>query len=249
MRIDALHARHVLIEDQFRPGHDLALPRPRSTRSSPWGGADPPLEGLVLHVPDSAYLVPGVVDTHVHINEPGRTDWEGFLSATEAAALGGATTLVDMPLNSIPPTTTVEALRVKQGCRPRRADGRRRVLGWCDPGESRRSGTAVGRRGLRLQVLLVAIGGWMSSHPSTRTSSPPPLTEVARFAAVDDRARRGRRRAGGGARDPESGVPRLRLVPTGRLGGGGDPAGAGRGPADGGRGCTSCTCPAPRPWT
>ncbi|MGC0418736.1 allantoinase AllB [Embleya sp. AB8] len=59
-------------------------------------------------------LLPGLVDTHVHINEPGRTAWEGFTSATRAAAAGGVTTLIDMPLNSIPATVTVDALRVKQ---------------------------------------------------------------------------------------------------------------------------------------
>ena len=59
-------------------------------------------------------LLPGVVDTHVHLNEPGRTEWEGFRTATQAAAAGGSTTLVDMPLNSIPPTTTAEALRRKR---------------------------------------------------------------------------------------------------------------------------------------
>lgn len=59
-------------------------------------------------------LMPGVVDTHVHVNEPGRTDWEGFRSATRAAASGGVTALVDMPLNSIPPTTTAAALRAKK---------------------------------------------------------------------------------------------------------------------------------------
>jgi allantoinase len=59
-------------------------------------------------------LLPGLVDTHVHVNEPGRTEWEGFASATRAAAAGGVTTIVDMPLNSIPPTTTVAALAVKQ---------------------------------------------------------------------------------------------------------------------------------------
>jgi allantoinase len=57
---------------------------------------------------------PGIVDTHVHINEPGRTEWEGFETATRAAAAGGITTIVDMPLNSIPATTTVEGLRVKR---------------------------------------------------------------------------------------------------------------------------------------
>ena len=59
-------------------------------------------------------LLPGLVDTHVHVNEPGRTDWEGFVTATAAAAAGGVTTLIDMPLNSIPPTVTVDALRAKQ---------------------------------------------------------------------------------------------------------------------------------------
>jgi allantoinase len=65
-------------------------------------------------VPDSCVLMPGLVDSHVHVNEPGRTDWEGFASATAAAAAGGITTIVDMPLNSIPPTTTVDGLRAKQ---------------------------------------------------------------------------------------------------------------------------------------
>jgi allantoinase len=59
-------------------------------------------------------LMPGVVDTHVHLNEPGRTEWEGFATATQAAAAGGVTTLVDMPLNSIPPTTTRRALAKKR---------------------------------------------------------------------------------------------------------------------------------------
>src|SRR5215468_6765212 len=59
-------------------------------------------------------VLPGVVDTHVHLNEPGRTEWEGFATATRAAALGGVTTLVDMPLNSIPPTTTREAFAAKR---------------------------------------------------------------------------------------------------------------------------------------
>lgn len=59
-------------------------------------------------------LMPGVVDTHVHVNEPGRTEWEGFETATRAAAAGGVTTIVDMPLNSVPATTTVEALEAKR---------------------------------------------------------------------------------------------------------------------------------------
>src|SRR5947208_614244 len=73
----------------------------------------PPDAARQLDVGDAA-LLPGVVDTHVHVNEPGRTEWEGFESATRAAAAGGVTTIVDMPLNSVPPTVNVAALRAKQ---------------------------------------------------------------------------------------------------------------------------------------
>ena len=68
----------------------------------------------VVELGDDEVLLPGVVDSHVHVNEPGRTEWEGFASATRAAVAGGVTTLVDMPLNSIPPTTDVAALDVKR---------------------------------------------------------------------------------------------------------------------------------------
>ncbi len=63
---------------------------------------------------DDVVLLPGLVDTHVHVNEPGRTEWEGFATATRAAAAGGVTTLVDMPLNSLPPTLDPDALAVKR---------------------------------------------------------------------------------------------------------------------------------------
>ncbi|GAB7347557.1 hypothetical protein MBLNU459_g4447t1 [Dothideomycetes sp. NU459] len=59
------------------------------------------------------WLIPGLVDAHVHLNEPGRTEWEGFYTGTRAAAFGGVTTVVDMPLNAIPPTTTVAGLKEK----------------------------------------------------------------------------------------------------------------------------------------
>ncbi|TQN31077.1 allantoinase [Haloactinospora alba] len=67
-----------------------------------------------VELADDEALLPGLVDSHVHVNEPGRTGWEGFATATRAAAAGGFTTIVDMPLNSIPPTTTVEALETKR---------------------------------------------------------------------------------------------------------------------------------------
>ncbi|MFD6100955.1 allantoinase AllB [Nocardiopsis flavescens] len=78
-------------------------------------GADAPLAGeRELRAAADEVLLPGLVDSHVHVNEPGRTEWEGFASATRAAALGGVTTLVDMPLNSVPPTTTVAGLDAKR---------------------------------------------------------------------------------------------------------------------------------------
>ncbi|HEY0101676.1 MAG TPA: allantoinase AllB [Pyrinomonadaceae bacterium] len=68
----------------------------------------------LVEVEAEAVVLPGLVDTHVHINEPGRTEWEGFRTATRAAAAGGVTTLVEMPLNSIPATTTRESLETKR---------------------------------------------------------------------------------------------------------------------------------------
>ncbi|EON31209.1 allantoinase [Gordonia terrae C-6] len=73
------------------------------------------LEGTeIVELADDQVMIPGLVDTHVHVNEPGRTEWEGFDSATRAAAAGGVTTLIDMPLNSIPPTVNVDALAEKR---------------------------------------------------------------------------------------------------------------------------------------
>jgi len=73
-----------------------------------------PTARQTVDVPDDCVLLPGIVDSHVHVNEPGRTEWEGFATATAAAAAGGVTTIVDMPLNSIPPTIDPAALAAKQ---------------------------------------------------------------------------------------------------------------------------------------
>lgn len=107
---DAVVARNVLVEGAFRPA-TVSIDGGRITAVEPYDADGP---GAVLRLPDSAHVVPGVVDTHVHVNEPGRTEWEGFATATRAAALGGVTTLVDMPLNSIPATTSLEALAAKR---------------------------------------------------------------------------------------------------------------------------------------
>ncbi|MDP6957409.1 MAG: allantoinase AllB [Planctomycetota bacterium] len=73
---------------------------------------DSPGEGTLLDVGNDV-LLPGLVDSHVHVNQPGRTEWEGFETATRAAAAGGVTTLIDMPLNSIPVTVSPESLQAK----------------------------------------------------------------------------------------------------------------------------------------
>jgi allantoinase len=80
----------------------------------PYDSELPGHSGHVVEVGPDEVLLPGLVDSHVHVNEPGRTEWEGFATATRAAAAGGVTTIIDMPLNSIPPTVDVEALDVKR---------------------------------------------------------------------------------------------------------------------------------------
>ena len=77
------------------------------------GEAEARLAGIPVRDVGDSVVMPGLVDTHVHINEPGRTEWEGFETATRAAAAGGVTTLVDMPLNSVPPTTSRKAFHEK----------------------------------------------------------------------------------------------------------------------------------------
>ena len=91
-------------------GRDAVVPGDESTAH----GHPIAPDAAVVDLPDDQVLIPGLVDTHVHVNEPGRTEWEGFASITRAAAAGGVTTLLDMPLNSIPSTVTVDALDLKQ---------------------------------------------------------------------------------------------------------------------------------------
>jgi allantoinase len=104
-----VRARRVVLPDGERPAA-IHTADGRITAITPFG--DAPKHAVTLN--DDEVLLPGIVDTHVHVNDPGRTEWEGFASATRAAAAGGVTAVVDMPLNSIPPTTTVEALHVKR---------------------------------------------------------------------------------------------------------------------------------------
>jgi len=102
-------SRRAVLPEGERPA-DVVVRDGRVSAVLPHGAA---VEGEVVDLAELV-LLPGLVDTHVHVNEPGRTDWEGFASATRAAAAGGVTTIVDMPLNSIPPTTTAHGLAAKR---------------------------------------------------------------------------------------------------------------------------------------
>lgn len=104
-------SRRAVLPEGERPA-DVVVRDGRISGVLPHGAAAEG-DGEVVDLAGLA-LLPGLVDTHVHVNEPGRTDWEGFASATRAAAAGGVTTIVDMPLNSIPPTTTAFGLEAKR---------------------------------------------------------------------------------------------------------------------------------------
>lgn len=105
----AFRGSRVLFRGEIRP----ALVVTENGRIVSVENADAPFTGPVTDA-GTAVILPGFVDTHAHINEPGRTDWEGFKTATRACAAGGITTVVDMPLNSIPATTSLASLHVKR---------------------------------------------------------------------------------------------------------------------------------------
>ncbi len=118
MASSLIRSERVVLPDGMRPAtiridngriSEITPGTSRTLRTS--GTLDP---GGTLIDAGNAVVMPGLVDTHVHINDPGRADWEGFETATLAAAAGGVTTLVDMPLNCIPATTTVAALDAKR---------------------------------------------------------------------------------------------------------------------------------------
>lgn len=109
-----VRARRAVVGDAVRPVA-LGVRDGTVTAITDFDGAGLlPAAVETIDLADDEVLLPGLVDSHVHVNEPGRTAWEGFASATRAAAAGGVTTLVDMPLNSVPPTTTVAALDLKR---------------------------------------------------------------------------------------------------------------------------------------
>ncbi|MGH3239598.1 MAG: allantoinase AllB [Spirillospora sp.] len=106
-----IRSRRTVLPDGERPAA-VSVRAGRITAISPYTAADLPARATVDL--DGVALLPGLVDTHVHVNEPGRTEWEGFATATRATASGGVTTLVDMPLNALPPTVDPAALAAKR---------------------------------------------------------------------------------------------------------------------------------------
>jgi allantoinase len=114
--LQALRSTRVCAPGGLRPG-TLLFEDEKILDLLGWNEAP---AGAALRDVGDLVLLPGLVDTHVHINEPGRTEWEGFETATKAAASGGVTTLVDMPLNCVPETISAEALQAKR----RAAEGR-----------------------------------------------------------------------------------------------------------------------------
>lgn len=106
-----------------------------------------------------------IISAHVHLNEPGRTDWEGFWTGTRAAASGGVTTVVDMPLNSIPPTTTVEYLQAK----------RKAALGQCHTDVAFWGGVIPGNQACTPHHYCCHTKWWNLIHP-TYTGRPPTIT-------------------------------------------------------------------------
>jgi allantoinase len=110
MAMLAFISRRVVLEEGVRPA--CVVVDAGSGRIVEIGELPPP--GVEVHDFGDDALLPGLVDTHVHLNEPGRTSWEGFETGTRAAAAGGVTTIVDMPLNCLPETTSVAALEAKR---------------------------------------------------------------------------------------------------------------------------------------
>ncbi len=160
---------------------------------------------------------PGTVDCHVHMNEPGRTEWEGFETATRAAAAGGVTTVVDMPLNSVPVTTTRAALDAKLAASEGRCFVDVGFWGGVVPDNTSRSGRAGGGRRPRVQ----GVPGALRDRRLSQRDGERPRRGDARAArpwpaaprACRARSRRPRERA-----EPEV-LPRVPAVAAARMGG------------------------------
>ena len=148
-----VRGRRIVLPDGERP----ASIHIDGGRIAAVGGVDDAPEGAEIVDAGDLVVSPGIVDTHVHVNEPGRTEWEGFESATRAAAAGGVTTIVDMPLNSVPATTTAAALEEKRRAAARPVSRGCRILGRRGAGTRGVDRAARRRRRARIQMLSRAV--------------------------------------------------------------------------------------------
>jgi allantoinase len=148
-------------------GFDAAEVRVRDGRIvavTGWTAGAGERAGLVV-LGDDEVLLPGLVDTHVHVNEPGRTEWEGFATATAAAAAGGVTTIIDMPLNSLPPTVDSLALAAK----------REAAAGQCEVDVGFWGGAVPGNRGERRALHEGGVFGFKAFTVDSGVPEFPPL--------------------------------------------------------------------------
>ncbi len=130
-----------------------------------------------------AVLMPGVVDAHVHVNEPGRTEWEGFETATRAAAAGGVTTICDMPLNSVPVTTTPAAVASKAAALAGRVTVDVALWGGLVPANARALGPLLAEGLPGCKCFLVPSG--IDEFPNvSRADLETAMPDVARLGSV-----------------------------------------------------------------
>ena len=143
----------------------------------------PPRAGEVSVDAGADIVMAGLVDTHVHVNEPGRTEWEGFASATRAAAAGGVTTIVDMPLNSIPATTTVAGLEAKVAAAGGKCVVDFGLWGGAVPGNARELGSLAEAGVLGFKCFLTPSGVAEFEHVD-EASLREAMKEIARIGGV-----------------------------------------------------------------
>jgi allantoinase len=172
LSLQAFVARRVITPDGIRPAAVLVRGEQIQAIVSP---DQVPAEDCKVHDFGQAAILPGLVDSHLHINDPGRAEWEGFETATRAAAAGGYTLLVDMPLNCLPATTTVAALEAKRAA----AQGRCRVdwAAWGGVVHDNQSDIEAlatsGVRGFKCFLVNPGIDGFtMVTEPQLRSALP-----------------------------------------------------------------------------